>query len=181
MFSEDSQRVMIKSKKPATSICYDLAIRALLSAEIQIERIWSIEIYKVTAEKHNVLPQQLVLMDLHFYFISLRNIYRYLAKIVEDQAFENLKSDLAVLNDRWFKHYSSAREAFEHIDQRLPKEIHENRIVEVTENEASRKIHYGLYITRAVFAHSDKEWDISEDTYLQIKNDVQAFLDKLVV
>lgn len=179
MISEDSQRVFFSSKRVATSHCYDLAKRSLLAANVEINRVWS---ERPTSANHTEkLHQfQLILIDLHFFFISLRNLYRYLEKIVIDPTYAHLKPELDRLNDQWFRHYSSGREAFEHIDQRLPGEKHEGKIVEVKESGARRKIHYGLYLSKGIFAHSDLEWDISLPTFIKLKQEVDMFLQAIV-
>jgi hypothetical protein len=178
MFTEEKQKISFSSKHPATPHCYDLLKRSLIAADIQIKRIWEDPTKKINPHDPTQVHDH-ILIDLHFYFISLRNIYRYMKKIVEDPTYSDLQSELEVLNDRWFKHYSSAREAFEHIDQRFPGEKHEHKIVEIEENGAKRKVHYGLQMRNGLFLHSDKKWDISHGTFLVIKSDVQKFL-KLV-
>lgn len=94
--------------------------------------------------------------------------------------FAHLQPELQNLNDAWFKHYAKGREAFEHIDQRLPGEKHEKQLVEVTEGGASRKIHYGLSMRRGVFEHSNLSFDISKQTFERLRADVNAFLAKVV-
>ncbi|MFZ3017771.1 MAG: hypothetical protein WA056_04840 [Gallionella sp.] len=179
MTSDDSQQVFFSSKRSATSHCYDLAKRSLLAADLEINRVWSGHPAPTDyAEKAQRF--QLILIDLHFFFISIRNLYRYLEKIVLDPTYAHLRPELDRLNDKWFRHYSSGREAFEHIDQRLPGEKHENKIVEIEENGARRKIHYGLYLSRGIFAHSDLEWDISLSAFNQLKNEVNIFLQSVV-
>ncbi len=179
MISDDSQRVFFSSKRPATAHCFDLARRSLLAADLEINRVWS-ERSTVTEHAEKAQQFQVLLIDLHFFFISLRNLYRYLEKIVVDPTYAHLKPDLDRLNTRWFRHYSSGREAFEHIDQRLPGEKHEDKIVEIEENGARRRIHYGLYLSKGIFTHSDLKWDISLPTFTSIKNDVDMFLQAVV-
>lgn len=179
MNSEDSQRVFFSSKRAATSHCYDFAKRSLLAAEIQINRVWSQRpVSGDHTEKHQTF--QLILIDLHFFFISLRNLYRYLDKITTDPTYAHLKPQLSLLNEKWFKHYSSGREAFEHIDQRLPDEKHQNQIIEIERDGRRRKIYYGLYLSKGIFAHSDREWDISLPTFYQLKSDVDALMQAVV-
>jgi hypothetical protein len=179
MISDDSQRVFFSSKRPATSHCYDLAKRSLLAADLEINRVWSA---RPTSSDHAEKARQfqLILIDLHFFFISLRNLYRYLEKIVVDPTYTHLKPRLNRLNDQWFRHYSSGREAFEHIDQRLPGEKQENKIVEIEENGGRRKIHYGLYLSKGIFAHSDLEWDISLPTFAKLSSDVTTFFHAII-
>jgi hypothetical protein len=179
MNSDDSQRVFFSSKRPATAHCYNFAKRSLLAAELQIGRVWR-QRPVTTDYAEKAQAYQLILIDLHFFFISIRNLYRYLEKIVADPTYAHLKKQLDQLNIQWFKHYSSGREAFEHIDQRLPGEKHENKIVEIEENGARRKIHYGLYLKKGIFAHSDREWDISLTTFHKMKNDVDMLLEAVV-
>lgn len=179
MISDDSQRVFFSSKRPATSHCYDFAKRSLLASKLQLGRVWEKRPVPTDyAEKAHAY--HLILIDLHFFFISIRNLYRYLEKIVADPTYAHLKPQLDNLNDKWFKHYSLGREAFEHIDQRLPGEQHEHKIVEIEENGARRKIHYGLYLSKGIFAHSKHEWDISIPTFEKLKNDVDVFLHAVV-
>ena len=121
-----------------------------------------------------------ILVDVHFYFISLRNVYRFLRKIIADPAFESLRPELERLNEKWFQHYGKGREAFEHIDQRLPGEKHEANIVEIGEAGAKRKINYGLRLREGIFLHSDLKWDITTGTFRLISHDVQVLLQQIV-
>jgi len=176
---KDAQRLFFGSKKPATSHCFDFARRSLRAAEIQIERIWDrpglpADHPQFVAAIHDAL------IDVHFYFIALRNLYRFLDKIVADPVFAHLQPELQALNDTWFNHYAKGREAFEHIDQRLPGEKHEKQLIEVTDGGSLRKIHYGLSMQRGVFEHSNLTFDISKHTFERLKADVRAFLVKVV-
>ena len=175
----DSQRLFFGGKKPATSHCFDFARRSVRAAEIQIERIWDRPGLPADHPQF-VAAAQDALIDVHFYFIALRNLYRFLDKVVADPVFAHLQPELQRLNEAWFKHYAKGREAFEHIDQRLPGEKHEKQLVEVTEGGASRKIHYGLSMRRGVFEHSNLTFDISKQTFGHLRTDVNAFLAKVV-
>lgn len=179
MMNIDKQSVFFSSKRPATSHCFDFAGRSLRAAEIQIDRIWS---RPVVSGSHAVVEAAIhdILIDIHFYFVALRNVYRFLAKAVEDPAFQQFKPDVERLNDAWFKHYAKGREAFEHIDQRLPGEKQEHKLEEVTDGGSSRKIHYGLSLRQAVFRHSNLSFDISRDTFGRIKTEVDILLIKIV-
>lgn len=176
---QDSQRIFFSSTRPATSHCFDFSRQSLRAAEIQVERIWK---YSGQSADHRLFVAAMndALIDVHFYFIALRNLYRFLHKVVQDPIFAHLAPDLCTLNDKWFNHYAKGREAFEHIDQRLPGEKHENRLVEITENGASRKVHYGLSMQRALFMHSDLTFDISRTTFQHLREDVVVFLAKVV-
>ena len=176
---KDLQCLFFGSKRPATSHCFDFARRSLRAAEVQIERIWDRPGIS-TDDPRFIAAAEDALIDVHFYFISLRNIYRFLHKVVQDPAFVHLITELHILNDTWFKHYSKGREAFEHIDQRLPGEKYEDKIVEIAEGGASRKVHYGLSMRRGVFTHSDMTFDISMETFMRLRTDVIAFLAKIV-
>lgn len=176
---KDCQRLLFGSKRPATSHCFDFARRSLRAAEIQIERIWDRP--GVSADDPRFIAAvQDTLIDVHFYFISLRNLYRFLHKVVQDPVFVNLEPELQILNNTWFKHYAKGREAFEHIDQRLPGEKHEGQLIEITENGTSRKVHYGLSMRRGEFTHSDLTFDITKETFHRLRADVIAFLAKIV-
>ena len=179
MLSEDSQLVFFGSKSSATSISFDLAHRSLRAAEIQIDRIWGIPSVSRNPEQMAAANQD-ILIDVHFYFVALRNVYRWLEKIVADEVFKGLRSGLDEMNDKWFRHYGEGREAFEHIDQRLPGQKHESKIVEIEENGARRKINYGLSMRQGIFRHSDGEWDISKAAFGDIKNDVDELLRSIV-
>ena len=168
--TKDSERLFFGSKKPATSPSFDFAHRSLRAAEIQIERIWSRPGLPAQHPQYIAAVED-TLIDVHFYFIALRNLCRFLGKVVEDPVFVSLRPELQALNDAWFKHYAKGREAFEHIDQRLPGGKHEKQLVEVTENGTSRTIHYGLSMRRGMFQHSNltfvsqcKRLNISEPT-----------------
>jgi hypothetical protein len=177
--SEESQRVFSASRTGATAISFDLARRSLRAAEIQINRIWDRP--AVHGDHQSVKAGfQDVLVDVHFYFVALRNVYRFLDKVVSDEAFKELRPGLDELNDKWFKHYTLGRNALEHIDERLPGQRHENRIVEIEEKGAKRKINYGLRLREGLFLHSDLTWDISKATYERIDDDVQALLRQIV-
>lgn len=179
MTSEEIQRVFFASKRGATSHCFDFAGRSLRAAELQINRIWDRAVVSgdtalVTAEFQDIL------IDVHFYFISLRNVYRFLQKVVADPKFEHLCPELDKLNEKWFRHYGKGREVFEHIDQRLPGEKHELNIVEIEECGEKRKINYGLRLREGLFLHSDSRWDISRTTFLKIRHDVQSLLQQII-
>jgi len=179
MPSDDSQRVCFTSKRAATTTCFDLCLRAVRAAELQVQRIWDRPI--VSGETKLVASAfEDILIDVHFYFIALRNIYRYLQKVVSDPAFAQWHADLDQLNVKWFQHYAKGREAFEHIDQRLPGQKHEANIVEIGEGGAKRKINYGLRMREGIFLHSDARWDITRATFEQIKHDVQMLLQRIV-
>ena len=173
----DTQKVLFSAEKPATSRSFSLSKRSLLAAEIQMERIWGPIVKSVN---HPLLPYEIRLIDIHFYFVALRNLYRYLNKIMSDPVYSHLKVDLEILNDKWFRHYSKGREAFEHIDQRFPGEPHEERIIEIEEKGARRKVHYGLSMKDGVFTHSDESWDISKKSFAVFKDSVAQFIQKIV-
>lgn len=183
MTNDEMLKVMTASCSGATIHCVDFACRYLRASEIQVGRIWNRE---PTRSQQDVEAMkkfyQDILIDIHFYFISLRNLYRFLAKAVEDPAFDDaFRTELAELNDHWFLHYAKGREAFEHIDQRLPGEKHESRIVEVVDdNGGRRKIHYAFWPKKGLFAHSDGEWDITSATFDQISADVKSLLSRMV-
>lgn len=179
MTTEHCQSVYFSSKRPATSHCYDFAKRSLLAAEVQIDRVWANSCTPSDPIDSGQIYHR-ILIDLHFYFISLNNVYRYLNKVISDPTFTHLRLTLDSLNEKWFKHYSSGRDAFEHIDQRLPGEKHQDRIVEIEENGARRKIYYALRLRKGQFAHSEKEWDISIAAFSQIKTDVEQLLAGIV-
>ena len=119
-----------------------------------------------------------MLIEVHFYFIALRDVRRFLRNIVKDEAFEELCPELAELDNKWFKHYTEGRDLFEHIDDRLRGE--RGGIKEVGEEGAKRRIHFGLKPSQGLFQHSDKEWDITKATFESIKDDVEAFLRRVV-
>lgn len=173
----DTQKVLFSAEKPATSHCFSLAKRSLLAAEIQMERIWG---PVIKSADNPLLPYEIKLIDIHFFFIALRNLYRYLNKIMSDLVYSHLKADLEILNDKWFRHYSKGREAFEHIDQRFPGERHQDRIIEIEEKGARRKVHYGLSMKDGVFTHSDESWDISKKSFVVFKDNVAQFMQKIV-
>ena len=175
----DKQRVFFSSKRPATSHCLDFAGRSLRAAEIQIDRIWN---RPVVSGSHAVVEAAIhdILIDIHFYFVALRNVYRFLAKVVEDPVFQQFKPDVERLNDTWFKHYAKGREAFEHIDQRLPGEKQEHQLEEVTDGCSPRKIHYGLSLRQGVFKHSNLSFDISREAFGRLKSEVDVLFSKIV-
>ncbi|MNQ28861.1 hypothetical protein D3C85_421580 [compost metagenome] len=182
MNDDEILKVMTASRSGATVHCVDFAFRSLRAAETQVRRIWNREIppsqQDVEATKKYY---QDILIDIHFYFISLRNVYRYLAKAVNDPAFDAFRPGLAELEERWFSHYAKGREAFEHIDQRLPGQKHESQIVEIVDdNGGRRKIHYAFWPKKGLFAHSDGEWDITSATFDRISADVKSLLSRMV-
>ena len=175
----DRETVMAASKRGATPFAFDLAHRALRAAEIQLQRIWS---RPVVAGTPSVVvdAMQDVLVDVHFYFVALRNIHRFLFKVVKDPAFTHLQPEFDALNQKWLTHYSKGREAFEHIDQRLPGEKFEHVLVELEDGGARRKVHYGLSLRRGVFRHSDQEWDITQPRFEEIRAEVLKLLQRIV-
>lgn len=175
----DSQRIFFSSTQPATAHCFDFSRRSLRAAEIQVNRIWS-HPQSATDDQDFFATIQDILTDVHFYFIALRNLYRHLEKVVKDPIFTHLKPELDALNERWFKNYAKGRESFEHIDQRLPEEKHSSKLVEVTENGASRKVHYGISMQNAVFTHSDLTLDISIENFQCLKENVNALIAKIL-
>ncbi|ANC84380.1 hypothetical protein [Pseudomonas putida] len=182
MTNDEVLGVITASRLGATVHCVDFAYRSLRAAEIQVGRIWNRE-PKPSQQDVGATKSfyQDILIDIHFYFISLRNLYRYLVKAVEDPAFDAFRPELALLNDRWFLHYAKGREAFEHIDQRLPGEKHESRIVEIVDDDGGRrKIHYAFWPKKGLFVHSDGEWDITPATFDRISADVKSLLTRMV-
>lgn len=182
MNNDEILKVMAASRSGATVHCVDFAFRSLRAAEIQARRIWNRE---PAPSQHDVEATkrfyQDIFIDIHFYLIALRNVYRYLAKAVRDPAFDAFRPELAELNERWFLHYAKGREVFEHIDQRLPGEIHESRIVEIVDDSGGRrKIHFGFKPKKGVFTHSDEEWDITTNTFDRISADVKSLLSRMV-
>lgn len=173
----ESQSVLFAAERPASSHCFSLAKRSLLAIEIQIDRIWS---PAIDAGENPLLPYEVKLIDVHFYFVAIRNLYRYLNKIISDPVYSELEPQLDVLNEKWFKHYSKGREAFEHIDQRFPNEKHEEKLVEIEENGARRKVHFGLSMKNGLFTHSNESWDISIPTFTKLKEDVTNFIQSIV-
>jgi hypothetical protein len=171
--------LMRATKRPATVFAFDFARRALRAAEIENARIWNAP-YVEGDVRLVIAAMQDVLVDVHFFFIAIRNVYRFLNLVVQDPAFESFRPVLEQLNDRWFRHYSSGREAFEHIDQRLPGEKHSNQLSDVHEEGGRRKVHYGLSLRNGVFRHSDKEWDIRAETFAQFHADVTRFLTTIL-
>ena len=179
MISDENRKVFFSSKRPATSHCFDFSARSLRAAEIQLDRIWNRPVVGGHREVVTAAFED-ILIDVHFYFIALRNVFRFLRKVIADPAFNHLRPELDELNDRWFRHYAKGREAFEHIDQRLPGEKHEENIVEIEENGAKRKINYGLRLREGVFLHSDLTWDITKKTFELMQVDVQALRQKIL-
>lgn len=178
MLSNETGNVFAASKLQATGFLFGLAQRALLGAELQMSRIWKPR-SSIVNERQLLDAYELTLIDVHFFFISIRNLYRYLDKIVRDPTYEFLRKELDLLNERWFRHYSSGREALEHIDQRLPGERHEDRIVETEIKGVTGTVHYMLKWNEGLFLHSDKQWDISIPTFMKLKADVTALFAKV--
>jgi len=162
----------------ATSHCLNFASRSLRAAELQIGRLWD---RPIVSGSHTVVEAafQDILIDIHFYFIALRNLYRFLAKVVADPAFEQFRPDVEKLNCAWFKHYAKGREAFEHIDQRLPGEKQEHQLVKVSNGGNPRKIYYGVNLRNGVFTHSNLSFDISREAFLGLKEEVETLLAKI--
>lgn len=179
MTAEENEKVFLASQNGATAASFDLAMRSLRAGQIQINRIWDRPVvqgnYQIVAAAFED-----ILIDVHFYFIALRNTYRFLERVVADEKFNEFRPDLLELNDKWFKHYALGREAFEHIDQRLPGQKHESKIMETQEGGTRRKINYGLRLREGLFMHSDLKWDISKVTFDHISADARAFLNRIV-
>lgn|GEM_PF-1841435 len=149
MTPEESNRVFSASRNGATATCFNLARRSLRAAEIQVSRIWDRPVVQGDQQTLTAAAED-ILIDVHFYFVALRNIYRFLEKVVSDEVFQELRPGLVELNEKWFKHYSLGREAFEHIDQRLPGQRHQNKITEIEEKGGKRKINYGLRLSKGL-------------------------------
>lgn len=177
--TEDHFLLMGAGSRQATTLAFDFARRALRAAEIQNRRIWNAPV--VEGQPGVVIEAiQDILIDVHFYFVALRNVYRFLSKVVEDPDFAHFVPNLELLNQQWFAHYSTGREAFEHIDQRLPGERHSPRIAETMTDGTSRRVHYGLNLRQGVFRHSDQEWDIRPETFSRLHGDVSALLEAIL-
>lgn len=173
----ESQKIFSAAEKPASAHCFSLAKRSLLAMEMQMDRIWS---PAVNSEDDPQLPYEVKLVDIHFYFIAVRNLYRHLNKVISDPTFSDLENRLDVLNEAWFKHYSKGREAFEHIDQRFQAETHEDKLIAIEENGVFRKVHYGLSMKKGLFTHSNESWDITKPTFFKFKDDVTKFIQDIV-
>lgn len=98
--------------------------------------------------------------------------------MVEDPAFEAHRVELENLNTTWFSHYAKGREVFEHIDQRLPGEKHEARII--SSDDGMSKLHYGIKPNERLFLHSNQEWDISESTFEKIHQDAATLISNII-
>ena len=179
MHNNDTLKLMIASQREATVHCMNFANRSLRAAAIQVHRIWHRPRPPCSTDfLASEIFYQDMLTDIHFYFISLRNTYRYLSKVVEDPAFEPHRIELEKLNTAWFSHYAKGREAFEHIDQRLPGEKHQSRII--SSDDGMSKLHYGINPSDRLFLHSDQEWDISEITFKKIYHDVTELISSII-
>ena len=121
-----------------------------------------------------------ILIDVHFYFVALRDVDRFLKVVISDEVFQGLRPELARLNDKWFQNYSRGRDSFEHIDQRLPGQKHENEIVDIEGTGGKRKTNFGLSLGEALFRHPNLEWDISKAAFDRIEVDVQELLRLIV-
>ena len=103
MLSKDSQRVFFASTYGSTY--FDLTHRYLHAAEGQITRIWNGR--GISADPQRVESDfQEILIEVHFYFVALRDVYRCLAKVVSDEVFQGLRPDVDNLWVKWFKHYN---------------------------------------------------------------------------
>jgi len=175
--NEISMKIMSKSTIPASSFFYDLLMRNIFAAELQLSRIWE-EKPKPLDIDEAIKNHKGRLIDIHFYFIALRNIYRYLEKLSMDPIFKQLDTEVKSLNEKWFDHYKTARDSFEHFDERLPDQKKEAKIIEVEENGAKRKIHFGIK-KEGFFTQSNEEWDIRLKTFNLIKKDVENIIQKM--
>jgi len=174
MLSIDERLLVIRAgQRPATVFALEFAQRAVRASRLQLERIYRWEERSASLEEVIAINEDR-LTDIHFFFIAIRNIYRYLRKVVQDDSFAELGPRLEQLNGQWFKAYSAAREAFEHIDQRLPGETHANRIVAI--DGGRRAVHYGFSPRTGVFRHSDQEWDIGQQNIGRFHDDVASFI-----
>lgn len=179
MNQSDTLNLMIASQRGATVHCMNFANRSLRAAALQVHRIWHRSSPPCATDfLASTTFYEDILTDIHFYFISLRNTYRYLSKVVEDPAFEAHSVELEKLNTAWFSHYAKGREAFEHIDQRLPGEKHESRII--SSDDGMSKLHYGFNPDEKLFLHSNQEWDISENTFEKIHHEVVTLISNII-
>lgn len=170
MNMSDELLLMARGQRLASASCFGLARRSLRAAAIQVDRIW--------AER----PQspdhfEDMLIDIHFYFIALRNVYRFLDKFCDDPTFKAHRPALDKLNERWFRHFAAGREAFEHIDQRLPGERHAHRIEEINAHGARRRVHYGVQPSAGLFLHSTSSWDIKRETFAELARETEEFME----
>ena len=180
MLLGNTERVLAASSNPkVTATAFDLAYRYLQAAENQIDRIWAPTV-KTDDKKIPGAIQQERLVEVHFYFIALRDVYRFLDTIVKDEAFQDecLRKELDCLYNNWFKGFKKGRDTFEHIDDRLRGD--HGGIKEIEENGAKRCVHFGISFKRGTFSHSDWEVDITKPTFEQIKTDVEKLLGHVV-
>ena len=119
MLSKDRQRLFSASTHASTY--FDLAHRYLHAAERQITRIWNL---RISDDPQRVEADfQEMLIEVHFYFVALRDVYRCLAKVVSVEVFQGLRPEVDNLWVKWFKHYNQGRNMFEHLDERLRHQL----------------------------------------------------------
>ena len=94
--------------------------------------------------------------------------------------FKELRPDLDTLNEQWCRHYSAGRDVFEHIDQRLPGQKHEDQIVAIEEQVREKKTNFRIIRSKGLFLHSNQEWDISRVQFELMQADVEGFLSRFV-
>lgn len=169
----DQQHVFLASQLPATSHCYFFTLRSLRAAELQVQRIWA-RVDSASESSDDFFQD--ILIEVHFYFVALRNIHRFLSKVVEDPAFQHVQPAFTRINNDWLLHYSKGREAFEHIDQRLPGQKQEHQLKATSDSNGTRKVHYDLSLRKRTFTHSNLTFDISKEAFDRLKAEVVSIL-----
>jgi len=179
MIQDDLGFIPLVTKKQCTPFCYELAKRSLVAAEMQINRIWAPrEKPKSLSEFRSAYDPLLV--DIHFYFVSIRNINRYLKELTNDELFSCLKDKFIIMENSFFAHFKNGRDALEHMNERLPGNKYANRTKEITENGCTRSVHAGVSLKRGIYYYSDQEWDISDNEFRKMKSQIDNFLQNVL-
>jgi hypothetical protein len=160
----------------AASFAYERLHLHLRAASIQMSRIQQVQ-SSIQASKPDVdtdaqsihdhiadckQRMQLLLSEVHFYFVSWTGCRNMLQVLVTQTEFLEAKK----VFDKYrkiFDHYVAGRHSFEHFHDRLPGGKDARRVNEVREipDCGGRRIFQG--IRRGKYVHSKDEWDISPE------------------
>lgn len=123
--------------------------------------------------KFNMSQQDLIFAEIHLWFISLDNVRKMLSTILKIKELNRHWNKYSQLEKK-LTHYTAARNAFEHFDERLPGGRKSDKVREVKEKNAGpRKIFGGIRDNKYLFG--DMEWDLSHEAFNNILNELSDF------
>ncbi len=110
--------------------------------------------------RDGVVRMQVVLCEVHFYFVAWANCRNMLEILTGQPEFLEAKKVFDT-HRKHFEHYVAGRNSFEHFHDRLPGQRNEDRVREVRDDPIAgpRRVFAGF--SGGKYVHSDMSWDIS--------------------